>query len=315
MPVLKWSALVALLFAAFTVQAGLHPGLKLVSDGLERSYDLYVPDRPARAERPLVLLYHGHFGSSDVMTGANGKKAPYKGWLRLAQRDNFLVAIPNGEKGADGKRGWNDCRADTTTNPTTDDVKFTLQLIEAVHRQHPVDRSRIHATGTSNGGNMVIRLAMEVPEQFAAVAASNPIDNECREQRQAISILFMNGTADPLLPYQGGRVGKEQHGRGAALSTPNSVAYWIEVNGAQETPNRFQLADRDARDRSSVIRHSHANHSNNTEAILYEVVNGGHTEPSGQERYRRLYKRIVGNQNHDIEMAEEVWRFFAAKSR
>jgi len=46
----------------------------------------------------------------------------------------------------------------------------------------------------------------------------------------------------------------------------------------------------------------------------YEVVNGGHTEPSIQERYSNLYKLIVGNQNGDIEMAQEIWGFFRALS-
>lgn len=53
---------------------------------------------------------------------------------------------------------------------------------------------------------MVLRLAMEVPEKFAAVAAvvaSNPVDNKCRERHLPVSVLFMNGTADPILPYKG----------------------------------------------------------------------------------------------------------------
>jgi len=44
--------------------------------------------------------------------------------------------------------------------------------------------------------------------------------------------------------------------------------------------------------------------------VLYEVRGGGHTEPGLRERYGRLYRLIVGPQNHDTEMAEEVWRFF-----
>jgi polyhydroxybutyrate depolymerase len=49
--------------------------------------------------------------------------------------------------------------------------------------------------------------------------------------------------------------------------------------------------------------------------VLYEVRGGGHTEPSLTEHNRRLYKRIVGPQNRDIEMAEEVWSFFKNRRR
>ena len=44
---------------------------------------------------------------------------------------------------------------------------------------------------------------------------------------------------------------------------------------------------------------------------VYRIDGGGHNEPSIEERYRALFLRVVGEQNHDIEMADEVWAFFA----
>lgn len=315
---LQWLLIGSVSLLSLVCQAQLQRGLSLQVDGIARSYDLYVPAGKMPGQRPLVILYHGHFGSSDVMTGANGKKAPYKRWLQLAAQHHFLVAIPNGEKGSDNKRGWNDCRADTTTNPTTDDVKFTQQLIETIAAQYPIDRTRVYATGTSNGGNMVIRLAMEVPTQFAAVAAvvaSNPVDSKCKATGRPIPILFMNGTADPLLPYQGGAVGKQEAGRGEALSTPATVNYWVKVNGTDTTPLVHAFPDRTPKDKSTVTRYTYKNGKDHTEVVLYKVQGGGHTEPSLSEHYGRVYKWIVGPQNDDIEMADEVWAFFNNKTR
>jgi polyhydroxybutyrate depolymerase len=306
------------LLGSVQAHAGLQRALPLQVDKLTRQYDLYIPDRPAGKARPLVILYHGHMGDSDVMTGENHRHAPYKVWLQLAQRNNFIVAVPNGEKGSDGYRGWNDCRADTTTNPATDDVKFTLRLIDAINRRTPVDRHRIYATGTSNGGNMVIRLAMEVPQKFAALAAvvaSNPVKNKCKETHQPISILFMNGTADPILPYQGGKVGKEKSGRGVALSTQDTVQYWLKIDQIKAQPLVHQFPDSDRRDDSTVTRYIYKSAQAGPQVVLYEVKGGGHTEPSHQEQYRWLYKLIVGKQNHDIEMAKQVWAFFKDKKR
>ena len=310
--------LLSVLFVSTQTHAALQRGLQLKLDNTTRQYDLYLPDKPATGARPLVILYHGHMGDSDVMTGANHKHAPYKRWLQLAQQDNFIVAVPNGEKGSDGYRGWNDCRADTTTNPASDDVKFSLRLIDAINQRSPVDRHRIYATGTSNGGNMVIRLAMEVPQTFAAVAAvvaSNPVKNKCRQTRQPISILFMNGTKDPILPYQGGKVGKKSAGRGVALSAQDTIQYWLKVDHIEAQPLVHMFPDRDHRDDSTVTRYTYQNAQAGPQVVLYQVKGGGHTEPSRVEKYRWLYKLIVGKQNHDIEMADEVWAFFKNKKR
>ena len=46
-----------------------------------------------------------------------------------------------------------------------------------------------------------------------------------------------------------------------------------------------------------------------------KLNNGGHTEPSISERYSSIWLSIVGNQNGDIEMANEVWDFFKTKTR
>ncbi len=48
---------------------------------------------------------------------------------------------------------------------------------------------------------------------------------------------------------------------------------------------------------------------------LEEVSLGGvRTELSIQQPYAKLYLALVGRQNRDIEMADEVWRFFQDKS-
>jgi len=41
--------------------------------------------------------------------------------------------------------------------------------------------------------------------------------------------------------------------------------------------------------------------------VLYEVKGGGGNEVSRTQKYRWLYKRVTGKQNHDTELANEVW--------
>jgi polyhydroxybutyrate depolymerase len=301
--------------------AGLLRDQTMVVDDLTRTYDLYIPRDLGSAPRPVVLLLHGHSGDADVMTGQNRKKAPYKIWLEIAEREKLILIIPDGERGSDGHRGWNDCRRDAATNPTTDDMAFLGKLLDSVAAKYPVDARRLYATGTSNGGNMVFRLALETPDRFAAVApvvASMPKHSECETKPNPVSILIMNGTQDPLLPYAGGPVGKRESDhakRGEVLSTRESVAYWVRHNGADPKVATRTLPDRDTEDGSTVHVEHYRGGRNGTEVALYEVRGGGHTEPSVREQYRWLYRRIVGPQNHDIEMAEEVWAFFRDKHR
>jgi len=286
------------------------------SNNYERTYDIYLPKKQLKKGSPLVVLLHGHRGDADVMTGENGKTAPYKKWLTIAEREGWVLLIPDGEIGSDNYRGWNDCRADATTNPETNDVNFITNLIDTVSKNHPINTNRIYAHGTSNGGNMVFRLALESGEKFraiAAVVAAMPNKNKCEAFKVPISVLVMNGTDDPILPYGGGSVGRrkaDREERGSVISTQDTIKYWLNVNGIDSNPLVKNLPNKNIKDRSTVSVEQYRNRKNNTEVILFKINGGGHTEPSLSEHYRRLYKILVGKQNRDIEMAEKVWEFF-----
>jgi len=308
-------------FVCTTGHAKLIKDLTMQIDGYMRTYDVFVPDHPPLHPMPLVLLLHGHFGSADVMTGENGKKAPYKIWLTIAEREGVLLVIPDGELGSDRKRGWNDCRANAGTNPPSDDVKFLTALVDDLGKQYRIDNKKVFVHGTSNGGNMAYRLALESGDRFAAIAAvvaALPEKNECHSKDIPVSVLIMNGTDDPLLPYAGGGIGKkgsQKEERGSVVSTELTAQYWVKHNGISAAPQEYDMPDANARDDSTTHVRYYKGGQRNTEVIWYEVRGGGHTEPSLTEHYGRLYRFVVGNQNKDFEMAEEVWKFFKDKTR
>ncbi|NND79773.1 MAG: prolyl oligopeptidase family serine peptidase [Maribacter sp.] len=299
-----------------SASAALLKDQRINIEGHERTFDIYLPKRRSGKPMPLVLLLHGHGGDADTMTGENKRTAPYKAWLSIAEREGWIVLVPDGEIGPDKYRGWNDCRRDATSNPSTDDVKFLNVLVDSVSRKYPVDKKRIYAHGTSNGGHMAYRLALESTEKFSAIAAvvaAMPRNNACEKPTGPISVLIMNGTTDPILPYNGGGVGRRnshKEARGIVLSTAHTVKYWLANNGITSNPTVKYLQNFNKSDDSSVVVKQYVGGQNNTEVILYEVRGGGHTEPSLNEYYGWLYRKIVGNQNKDTEMAEEVWKFF-----
>jgi len=283
-------------------------------DGTERNYHLYLPENPSNA--PIVFLLHGNGGSADQILGIERTKAPFEVWLDVAFRENLVLVVPDGLVGPDfgqgwnNKQGWNDCRTDAPTNPDADDVTFLGALLDEVQDTYGLEDQQVFVTGVSNGGLMSQRLADAIPERLDAIAvvvASRPVNNECDSPTTPVPVLFMNGTDDPILPYDGGQI---DGGRGLLLPTLDTVAYWVERNRADPTPIETVLADTDGGEGSTIVRRTYAGGADGADVEHYEVIGGGHTEPSIQERYSRIYKRIVGEQNGDIEMAEEIWSFF-----
>ena len=196
---------------------GLQTNFEFMHDGLARKFHFYAPEGLIDGEAyPLVMLLHGHGGSSDQMLGLSGMKAPYRIWLDIAEREKVFILVPEGVISPDDKLGWNDCRADTVTNPSTDDVGFLVGLSEAMADVYPIDENRVYASGTSNGGHMSLRLAIEAGEHFAAVApllAALPTDSKCSEPDTQVALMLINGTNDEILPYDGGQVAGNRGGR------------------------------------------------------------------------------------------------------
>ena len=258
----------------------------------------------------MVFLLHGNRGSADQLLGLNNLKAPNKIWLNIAQRENLILVVPEGAIGPEGHQGWNDCRTDAIGNPDTNDVQFISALINEISAQYNQTDSKVFSVGISNGGMMSMRLADEIPDKlhgFAAIVASRPINTECPDISTPVSALFMNGTADPILPYDGGHIIPN---RGELYSTTDTVAYWVNRNQANATTGFVELENIDNDDNSIVVVQSYDSGTNNTRVVHFEVIGGGHTEPSITEKYAPLYKLVVGEQNNDIESAEEIWEFF-----
>lgn len=309
---IAFSILVMSLTLANSAFALLLKDQTIVVNGTTRSYDIYLPSDYNWFPRPLVLLLHGHGGNADIMTGQNGWTSPYKVWLTIAEEQGWFLVIPDGEEGSDGNRGWNDCRGDADTNPNTDDVKFLNSLVDTVAENYPINENRIYAHGTSNGGNMAYRLALESGDKYravAAVVASMAENDECQHSGYPVSVLIMNGTDDPFMPYEGGVVADSGE-RGTVISTDDTVNYWITNNEITSAPIERDYPDVEGGDGSTVHSTKYRNRDNNTEVILYKIIGGGHTEPSLSEFYREWLISILGNQNQDIEMAEEAWKFF-----
>ncbi len=268
--------------------------------GLERTYYLLDPTQ-APDPVPLVLSLHGGAGNGQQTCSLAG------GIQELADREGFLVACPEGVE-----NHWNDGRANDLNRAHVediDDIGFLRALIEQLSKSHNVDPDRIYVTGASNGGMMSLRMACEASDVLAAVGAviaSLPADLDC-EPEQPISILLMNGTEDPLMPWEGGQVHFFRQELGEVISTPETVAFWVAANGCDPTARMEELPDLDPRDGTRIQVETYSGCEGDASVVLYTVDGGGHTLPGGTQY---VLKFVIGRVSRDLHAGEAIWQFF-----
>ncbi len=240
-----WRALlVALVILAAAVGAGFHVQARtgdkrgvLRVDGRQRTYGLHVPSNYDGAKVvPLVLALHGRLG-----TGSGEERLAHLD--KVSEEHGFLVVYPDGLE-----RSWADGRGRTPSDRKgVDDVKFLSMVIDQVQRQYKLDPARIYATGMSNGGFMSGRLACELSGRIAAVAIvgaslSEKVSAKCHPVKP-ISVLVLQGTEDPLVPIQGGTLGRNGAG-GVVLSHDAAVAKFVELDHCGADAKREHIPDK-----------------------------------------------------------------------
>ena len=104
--------------------------------------------------RPLVILLHGHLGSTKNALGDGVRPSPLSAWLDIVDRERILVVALQGLKGPDGHTDWHDCRTDAPGNPRGDDVTFASAAARDLIAAGRVDAHRQYDMGTSNGAMM-----------------------------------------------------------------------------------------------------------------------------------------------------------------
>lgn len=310
----KLAALLA--FLPFAAQAATITSAQMPRPEGARHYLVATPDKPSASRRPLVIVLHGHAGSANLVFGKERLNAPMQQWLEIADREQLLVIAPDGIKGSDEKRGWNDCRADASTNPKSDDVGFIGALIDKAIAENNADPARVYVIGTSNGGIMSYRLGVELAPRLAAIAsiaALWPAKSLCPEPTQPMPLLLIHGTADKIVPYGGGEVGHFLlKGRGSAVSADQTLAIWRKPLHLPDAAAKDEALAHQRESGDTSVRHFVWGED---QLEFYKVENGGHSEPSIHHRMGWIAGALLGAQNADFELAEEAWRFFRDKRR
>lgn len=263
--------------------------------GQNRSYLISQP--PGGGAHPAVMIFHGGEGNGSETAAASNMAA----W---AQANGFVAIFPNS-----GGSQWNDGRAETANG--RDDVGFARAVIGDAAARFGVDPGRVFAAGISNGGLFTQRLACEASGSFrayAVVAATMPADlaGRCSPSR-AVPIIFFNGTADRMMPWNGGQIASVRAlglgVGGRVMSHAQTLAFWTGKDGCGAS-SQAALPDT-TNDGTTVTMQSFAC-SGGAQAVFYTINGGGHNWPGSGMRNRR----ITGVVSEDVSATETILSFF-----
>lgn len=298
-----WSFVALLMFSSLAI-AQTSTTETMRHAGLERAYYLHVPagiGAQAAGERaavPLVLVLHGRGGDGSGT-------ADLTGFDDVADEHGFVVAYPTG---LDGQ--WNYVDGIPGYELDVPDVEFLRALVAELTARYPIDPARVYVAGFSNGGYMAQHLACKATDLFAAFASVSAAGyggqpTNCGDP-DPVSILFIHGTADAVVPFAGLR----QQGPNGPITVLASVeqtfTYWAYRIGCGDGIRPTVLP--------STLSPTMAVHvlealdcPAGRELRLVVIVGGGHNWPG---RPGKLPAEVGGEVSLDVDASRYIWEFF-----
>jgi polyhydroxybutyrate depolymerase len=278
------------------------PALFHWQDG-ERGYILHIPAGSPASPMPLVIALHGAGGNAAAFAAETHFGA-------AADATHMLVVFPDGTENAPGsnRRSWNArfC-CGTAIVQEIDDIGFIGALIEHISAQdHVVDRSRVYATGMSNGGMMSYQLAAAHPEWFAAIApVSATIGGMMRNGEvfviraasRPVPVMIIHGRKDAYVMFNGGSSPRLSFPYRWKLSVADALSFWAAIDGCQSPPDESEAV-------AGVLeRVAYRNCQGGSEIVAWEIEQGDHSWPDDL---------FPGPDGQKRSAAAEIMAFFAA---
>ena len=276
----------------FTINLSLVSKAQLLTDSIfiEGHYRLFHFNKPEviKANASLLFILHGSGGKGTDMTRHTEKLE------EKSAAENLLLVYPDGYKNY-----WNECRKASTAAANLENINeqaFFSGMIDYFKLKYKINTHRVFAAGFSGGGHMVYKLALTMPEKFRAVTAivANLPDSsnmDCTSTGKAIPIMIINGTSDPVNPYNGGEVIIPNVKLGRVRSTDETFRYWRQTDHCTAEPVKELLPDTDTTDGKTIERYT-CPKKGRPEVVLLKVINGKHDYPG------------------DVDVYLEAWAFF-----
>ncbi len=255
---------------------------------LERTYILRVPTGyDNRTNLPVVILFHGWTGSAERILAATGFGAK-------ADKEGFILVVPNGTEGIGKWRGWN-CGFLNLGNADADDIKFTSDILDQVEKDLHVDENRVYVAGHSNGAMMAYDLGAKMGDRLAAIAVVSGTvgvpNAHVPDPVSPLSAIIFHGKADDTVPYD-----DKTQGLIKSTPAPESAKWWAEKDGCK-------AAIETTRDRGNLVIEDYEVGKNHTEVEFFTIVDGDHAWPGSPSA-----------RSH-VPATDLIWSFFKSHPR
>lgn len=269
----------------------------MIVDSVQREFIVVRPGGSVPSGGyPMVFMFHGSSGDGEKFYNISG-------WKEKGETEKFVTVFPSSLRYCfiDSARQimttkWNTGEAQSEKCPGVimkDDVYFVRKMVDTISALLPINRSRIYASGFSNGGSFVSKLAVEMSDVLAAAAAAagslNPADSS--KPKRYLPIAFSVGNLDSRITEKIG---------GKQIPFNDSCLFYLGgVNGRYR--GAFNLADTYTRD-------------SNRYAMTYLYQNPADKNlPSTQfssTLFIGLDHEYPNGKNYPVAMADLLWEFF-----
>jgi polyhydroxybutyrate depolymerase len=333
------------------ITPGLHTGWMTETSTVNsswvfnRTFKYYIPTGFTNStEVPLLFSFHG-LGSSGLA------QIDLTKFNALADAEGFIAVYPDSTALDPNDSRWSGCMtANNWTLPGltgsnimwncgdingtpiaplqycagVDDVGFVADMVDFFEDNYAINASRIYSTGMSNGAMFSYFLAFNLTGVFAGIApVTGPMDlnlgwNAANTTPLApITVIAIRSPTDPIIPEAGECSGPPVNMcNNFGYSTPDTIAYWREVNNTTTGPGTTVWSDDDI-DGSTITRYVYSGGTNGTQVILFweegsvEGYNVGHTWPGGPQ-YEIAY--YIGSVSNQIDGSAQIWKYFSLKN-
>ncbi|WP_280409249.1 extracellular catalytic domain type 1 short-chain-length polyhydroxyalkanoate depolymerase [Nocardia brasiliensis] len=255
------------------VAAGQDHTVQLEFGGKSRSYVVHTPPGyDGLASLPLVVVMHS-------FPGEPAQIARVSQWNAKADKEKALVVYP---------AGYSSAYNALVCCGSEDDVGFLRTIVAELIGTWKADPKRVYATGLSNGGDMSYKLAVELPDTFAAIApvsggfiGPKAADPSYTPSTPVSTITFLGGKDRYFEQFQAG-ITRWQENRACAPGAPETLT---------EAITRTKATCRDGSD-----------------VHVYRLPGMGHEWPGGGEG-------AMSDPTAGLSATDLAWEFFAAHTR
>lgn len=155
-------------------------------------YALYLPEdcRPGGEKRwPVIFFFHGIGDRGDDLTGVLRRGLPAH--LEKGRGLDAIVIAPQ-------------CPAESHWADNEEELQKLLRFIPQMEERYPIDRDRMYLTGLSMGGRCTWKLALALPDTFAAAAVvcGRTENYGALPSIRTMPLWLFHGVEDATTPFQ-----------------------------------------------------------------------------------------------------------------